>query len=85
MDGWKPVERWLATEPDQNVAAAVVEALMAIQDGSWTSKYAHLDDLTRRGAVIMYVTNDLVVVWRVITEYPEWYRVVYIGDPPEKD
>lgn len=55
---------------------------MAIQDGSWTDIYDHLDEVTRRGAVIMFVREDLVITWRTITEYPDWYRVLYIGDPP---
>lgn len=82
LDGWSPVERWLATDPDPDVAAEVVEALMAIQADTWADKYVHLDDVTRKHVVIMYVRGDLVIVWRVITEYPDWFRVIYIGDAP---
>lgn len=42
----------------------------------------HLDDVTRKYAVIMHVRGDLVIVWRVVTEYPDWFRVIYIGDAP---
>lgn len=55
---------------------------MAIQDNSWSERYAHLDDVTRRSAVIMFVRQDLVIVWRTIAEYPDWFRVIFIGDPP---
>lgn len=55
---------------------------MAIQNNTWVEKYAHLDDVTRKATVIMFVRDDLVVVWRPILEYPDWFRVIYIGDPP---
>lgn len=82
LDGWSTVETWLATDPDHALANEVVEALMAVQDNTWETKYVHLDDVTRKHAVIMYVREDVVIVWRPITEYPDWFRVIYIGDAP---
>lgn len=50
----------------------VHEAMLAIQDDTWAEKYRHLDDVTNPNAVIMFVRPDLVLVWRVIQEYPDY-------------
>ncbi len=82
LDGWASVERGLA-RLDATAQYEVVEALMAIQDDSWPDRYEHLDDVTDRRAVIMIVRPDLVLVWRVLAEYPDWFRVVYLGSPDD--
>ncbi len=56
---------------------------MAIQDDSWGHRYEHLDDVTDRRGVIMLIRPDLVLVWRVLPEYPDWFRVVYLGSPDD--
>ncbi len=62
----------------------VAEALLAIQDDSWAHKYRHVDDVTNPNAVIMFVEDELVLVWRVIAEYPDWYRVIFLGHPDDQ-
>lgn len=59
------------------------EALLAIQDDTWAERYEHFDDVTNANAVIMLVEPGLVIVWRVITEYPDYFRVIFVGDPDD--
>lgn len=49
----------------------------------WQEKYRHVDDVTCRDAVVMFIGERTILVWRVIPEYPEWYRVVFLGDPDD--
>lgn len=79
LNGEEAVETYLDAHPED--LELVGEALMCIQEGSWASHYRHLDDVTNPYAVIMFLRPDLVMVWRILTEYPEYFRVVWIGSP----
>jgi hypothetical protein len=57
--------------------------MLAIQDDTWAERYRHLDDVTNGNAVIMFIREDLVLVWRVITEYPDYWRAIYLGHPDD--
>lgn len=76
LDGGRVVEAWLTREPEVR-HRLVHEALFAIVDGTWGS-YRHWDDLVRRGIALEIAPGE-VLVWRRYLEYPDWYRVLYIG------
>lgn len=57
--------------------------MLTIQDGTWQDRYMHLDEVSVPGGVIMFIRPDLVLVWRVITEYPDYWRPLYLGDPDD--
>jgi hypothetical protein len=80
IDGWSALERWFAENPPERWHV-VEAALAAIQDDSWGEKYRHLDDVTDPTAVVMLLDeeDDLVLVWRVIAQYPDYFRVIYLG------
>ncbi len=84
LDGARVLTAWQATA-EADTQALVIDALMRIVDGTWVEHYDHLDDLTRRGTVVMWIRPDLVVVWRIITEYPNYFRLVFIGSLPQDD
>ncbi len=80
--GGAALERWFSQHPVHEWAE-VQEALMSIQEDTWSETYRHLDDVTNPRAVIMFIRDDLVLVWRVLTEYPDYWRPVYLGHPDE--
>jgi len=80
--GSAALERWFARAPVSEWAD-VHEAMLAIQDDTWAQTYRHLDDVTNPSAVIMFIRPDLVLVWRVIREYPDYWRPVYLGHPDD--
>jgi len=82
--GGDVLDRWFSKHPVEEWAV-VVGALMAVQDDTWAERYRHLDDVTDPRAVIMFVRDDLVLVWRVITEYPDYWRPLYLGHPDHED
>jgi hypothetical protein len=82
LDGWAPVSRWLENHPNEDVGL-LERALMAVQDDTWRDKYRHLDDVTDPRAVIMLLRDDVLMVWRVITEYPNYFRVIFVGSPKD--
>jgi hypothetical protein len=82
LDGFQPIQRWLDRH-DPEEWPKVEVALMAIQDGTWGAKYRHVDDVTNPLAVVMYIEPELVIVWRVLKEYPNWFRVIYVGHPDD--
>jgi hypothetical protein len=81
MDGFQVIQDWLARHHDDpDGGLAVRDALFAIQDGSWFVRYPHVDDLTNDLAVIMAVRQpDIFIRWRQLTEYPDYFKVTYIG------
>lgn len=79
LDGGRSIETYLDAHPDD--FGKICDALMSIQEGSWAGRYRHLDDVTNKFAVIMFIEPTLVIVWRIIVEYPEWFRVIYVGHP----
>lgn len=82
LDGWAPIGRWFDNHPDED-PSLIEDALMAMQDDTWRDKYQHLDDVTNPRAVVMVIRPDVLMVWRVITEYPNWFRVIFLGDPED--
>jgi hypothetical protein len=78
LDGGKiAIEAWLtATPPERH--HLLYEALFAIVEGSWATKYQHWDDVVRRGIVLL-ISDDEVLVWRQYVEYPDTFRVLYVG------
>lgn len=78
LDGGKRVlEAWLAATPEDR-HHLVYDALFAIVDGTWTEKYRHWDDLVRQ-AIVLAISEDEVLVWRRYVEYPDYFRVLYVG------
>lgn len=82
LDGGAALARWFETHPVEEWPK-VEAALMAVQDDSWAEKYRHLDEVTTRQGVVMLIEPGLVMVWRPIYEYPDWFRVIYVGDPDD--
>jgi hypothetical protein len=83
MNGGSAVlERWFARHPVE-AWAEVEQALFAIANGTWADRYYHLDEVTVPGGVIMFIRPDLVLVWREITEYPDYFRPLYLGHPDD--
>lgn len=84
IDGFRAVERWLDRHPVQEWSK-VEEALHSIAEGTWASQYQHLDDVTSPTGYVLLVEPGLVIVWREITEYPDWFRVLFVGHPDDQD
>lgn len=80
MDGWPIAEAWLASTPEDR-HHLLYDALFAIVEGTWPSAYRHYDDVTARWphGVILQISAEEVLVFRVYTEYPNWFRLIYIG------
>lgn len=76
---WKIIDEWSAGAPELH-RYLLYRAMFAISDGSWANRYRHWDDDDLRAIVLEIETGD-VLVWRPITEYPDWYRVFYVGRP----
>lgn len=77
LDGGKRIEEWLASTPEER-HHLVYDALFAIVDGTWAEKYRHWDDLVRNG-IALELSADEVLVWRRYVEYPDYFRVLYVG------
>ena len=77
LNGGKHVEEWLASTSRER-HHLVYDALFAIVDGSWAEKYRHWDDLVRN-AIALEISDDEVLVWRRYVEYPDYFRVLYVG------
>ena len=76
LDGGRVVAAWLAREP-RHRHDLVYAALFAIVEGSWR-RYRHWEDLARRGIALELAPGE-VLVWRRYLEYPDRFRVLYIG------
>lgn len=57
----------------------VYDALGAIVDGTWSVAYAHWDEVTVPEGVTMRLSDEEVLTWRTFMEWPDVFRVVYIG------
>ena len=76
LDGGRVVDAWLAGQPPER-HDLVYRALFAIVEGTWAS-YRHWDDLARRGIALEIAPGE-VLVWRRYVEYPDRFRVLYVG------
>lgn len=76
LDGGRVVDAWLATQPEHRHHLAH-EALFAIVEGSWR-RYRHWDDVVRRGIALEIAPGE-ILVWRRYVEYPDRFRVLYVG------
>ena len=77
LDGGKVLEAWLASTQEERHHLAY-NALFAIVEGTWPVRYAHWDDVVRKG-IVLRISDDEVLVWRQYTEYPDRFRILYIG------
>jgi len=55
------------------------EALFSIAAGTWSSLYLHRDYLARPGSILMLMTADEWIVWQTFPEFPDEFRVWYVG------
>lgn len=54
----------------QRRCGIVMDSVTAIIDGTWGQLYKHRDEMSVPGAVIMKVSSDFWLVWRVNVEIP---------------
>lgn len=81
--GWQVFEHWAETATTEQIEL-VREAMLAIADESWPQRFDSLDDVARPGSqVILIIDADLWLVFRVLTEYREYFNIVYIGPPDD--
>lgn len=57
---------------------------MSIVDWTWEEKYTHLDDLSHVNGVVLIIEDGLVLVWHPLRDYPNYFRVVYVGHPDDE-
>lgn len=76
---WKVIDEWSAGAPELH-RYLLYRAMFAISDGSWASRYRHWEH-RKLGAIALELETGEVLVWRPVTEYPDWYRVLYVGAP----
>ena len=71
-----------ATDDDFEAVASV---LLAVQDRSWSTRFAHLDDVTRLGWQYHIVARPgLILTVRFYREYPGDFGLIFIGSPGER-
>lgn len=77
ITGWKVVDDWLGRTPADR-HHLVYNALFAISEGTWASRYPHWEDYARK-AMVLGLNDDEVLIWRQVLEYPDWFMVLYVG------
>lgn len=81
LAGGRALSAWFEGTPEDEWAP-VVDVLFRIGNHTWHD----LDwsaDLTQGNRFIIAIRPDLWLVWRIIGTYPDWYEVVYLGDPDD--
>lgn len=76
LDGGRLVDAWLGGQPPER-RVLLYRALFAIVEGTWPA-YPNWDDAARRTIALEFAPGE-VIVWRRYAEYPDWFRVVYVG------
>jgi hypothetical protein len=60
--------------------AAVVQALRAIEAGSWND-YLWFEDVALAGTVLMWIAEDVMLAWRLYPGTDDVAQVIYAGHP----
>jgi hypothetical protein len=77
LSGGAVIEDWLGRTPTDR-HHLVYNALFSIVEGTWSVAYQHWDDYVRKG-IALQISTEEVLVWRQYIEYPDRFRVLYIG------
>jgi len=83
LDEWSardggPLDDWYGrTEIERH--RILNESLFSIAAGTWSGIYLHRDYLARPDAVAMQISTEEWVVWQTFPEFPDEFRVWYVG------
>jgi hypothetical protein len=56
--------------------------LLRIHEHRW-QELEWFEDLTQDQTYVLVLAPQVWMVWRVIKTYPNWFEVLYLGDPDD--